>query len=106
LPQMFAGPAPTYSIQYQDFYGLAWPELRPHLSKNDRFPVGCGNFTARRVGIRVARFSSVHDTKTEKNAPNDNKMYQLVMKYPPMSIKFSKWPSNIKTLSHLRPTKI
>jgi hypothetical protein len=31
---------------------------------------------------RVARFFLVHDTKTGKNAPNEHKMYQMVIKYP------------------------
>jgi hypothetical protein len=29
----------------------------------------------------VARFFLVHDTKTGKNAPNEHKMYQMVIKY-------------------------
>jgi hypothetical protein len=32
--------------------------------------------------LRVARFITVHDTKTGKNVPNKYKMYQMVLKYP------------------------
>jgi hypothetical protein len=31
---------------------------------------------------RVARFLLVHATRTEKNVPNEHKMYQMVIKYP------------------------
>jgi hypothetical protein len=34
---------------------------------------------------RIARLFLVHDTKTGKNVPNENKMYRIVIKY-------SKWP--------------
>jgi hypothetical protein len=40
---------------------------------------------------RVARFLLAHDTKTGKNAPNEHKMYQMVVKYPKifqMAIKY------------------
>jgi hypothetical protein len=32
--------------------------------------------------FRVARFFMVRDTKTGKNVPNENKVYQMVIKYP------------------------
>jgi hypothetical protein len=31
---------------------------------------------------RVARFVLVYDTKTGKNVPNEQQMYQMVIKYP------------------------
>jgi hypothetical protein len=31
------------------------------------------------AAVRVARFFFVHDTKTEKNVPNEHKMHQMVM---------------------------
>jgi hypothetical protein len=34
------------------------------------------------VRLRVARFFLVHDTKTGKNVPNENKIYHRVIKYP------------------------
>jgi hypothetical protein len=37
------------------------------------------------VCIRAARFLSVQHTKTGKNIPNDNKIYQ-------MAIKYFQWP--------------
>jgi hypothetical protein len=37
---------------------------------------------------RVARFFLAHDTKTGKNVPNKQKMYQMVIRYP---IRYSKW---------------
>jgi hypothetical protein len=33
-------------------------------------------------------------------------MYQMVIKYPKMSLKYSKWPYNVSKLSNLRPSKI
>jgi hypothetical protein len=54
---------------------------------------------------RVARFFLEHDSKTEKstkrtqNVPYDHKISQL-------SVKHSKWPSNMSTFSNPRPSKI
>jgi hypothetical protein len=40
-------------------------------------------FAQKRRGVsRVARFFLVHDTKPGKNVPNEDKMYQMVIKYP------------------------
>jgi hypothetical protein len=56
---------------------------------------------------RVARFFLVNDTKTGKLCiPNEHKMYQIVIKYPKLSVKYSKWPQTISTVSRLRPSKI
>jgi hypothetical protein len=42
------------------------------------------------VRVRVARFFLVHDTKTEKNVPNEHKMCRIVIQYPQLSVKYSK----------------
>jgi hypothetical protein len=59
----------------------------------------CKNLSGRR--IRVARFSLVHDTQTGKNVPNEDKKYQMEIKYT-MSTNNTK---GHKTFSHLRPSK-
>jgi hypothetical protein len=41
---------------------------------------------------RVARFFLVHDTKTGKNVPNEHKMYQMLIQFFQMAVKYSKWP--------------
>jgi hypothetical protein len=47
--------------------------------------------------IRVARFLLVHDAKTGKNVPNEQIMYQMVMKYPYVCIIFQMDRTNINT---------
>jgi hypothetical protein len=44
----------------------------------------------RRFRSGVARFFSVHDTKNGNNVPNAHEMYQMVIKYPKRSAKYSK----------------
>jgi hypothetical protein len=42
---------------------------------------------------RVARFFLGQDTKIGKNAPNEHKVYQMVInKISKMAAKYSKWP--------------
>jgi hypothetical protein len=43
------------------------------------------------VDVRVARFFLVHDTKTGKIVPNEQKIF-IVHKISQMSVKYSKWP--------------
>jgi hypothetical protein len=56
---------------------------------------------------RIARFLSVHYTKTGINILNEYKMYQIVIhKISQMPLKYSECPYNISTFSHLRSSKI
>jgi hypothetical protein len=50
------------------------------------------------VEARVARFVLVQRTKTGGNIPNDQKMYQMDMKYVfQMTPKYTNWPQNISS---------
>jgi hypothetical protein len=52
--------------------------------------------------IRVARFFFGHDTKTGKNAPNEQKMYQMVIKYSKSPFQMTiKYLSQSKALQNL-----
>jgi hypothetical protein len=79
----------TYTKQLLETY---FQTRFQHLIKIDRL----ANVFRRRVynclfasRIRVARFFSVHYTKSGKNIPNDHKIYQ-------MAIKTTKWPYSIR----------